>query len=116
MNKVNLFDFCKSISIEVYNTYTVDDLLNYVKGKPTINVDLKELAWQYPHDRISKKRITNVVIDGWPIIVYRDKDGTLKTLDGFHRAYKAIKEGRSQIKAYLITDRDIAILNSRAAN
>jgi hypothetical protein len=94
--------------------YTVDELIAYAKGKPTISVDLNELKWQYPHDRISKKRLEKIVIDGFPIIVYRDAEGTLKTLDGFHRAYKAIKEGRKQIKATLMTDTDLAILKKQS--
>lgn len=114
MARVNLFAYCRTITKENYQTsYTVDELLEYVKGKPVITVDLEELRWQYPHDRISKKRIEKVVIDGWPIVVARDKDGDLYTLDGFHRAYKALKEGRKTIQAYLITDKDFAVLKGK---
>lgn len=105
--------FCKTISQESHGSYTVDELIEYAKGKPVTSVDLEELRWQYPHDRISKKRLDRIVIDGFPIIVMRDADGTLKTLDGFHRAYKAIKESRKTIQAVLITEADLRKLRSR---
>ena len=90
--------------------YTVDQLIEYVKGKPVIEVNLDELRWQYPHDRISKKRLAKIEIDGYPIIVERLDSKTLRTLDGFHRAYKAIKEGRTTIKAVLLTKQDFVNL------
>jgi hypothetical protein len=113
MSLVNVMQFCKTISQESHGSYTVDELIEYAKGKPVTSVDLEELRWQYPHDRISKKRLDRIVIDGFPIIVMRDADGTLKTLDGFHRAYKAIKEGRKTIQAVLITEADLRKLRSR---
>lgn len=91
--------------------YTVDDILKYVVGMPTFTLSLDKLKWQYPHDRISKKRLAGIVIDGFPIIVEELDDGDYRTLDGFHRAYLAIKEGRQTIQAYLITDKDIDRLN-----
>lgn len=114
MARINIKKFCNRISLESYTSYTVDDLLEYVKGKPTFDLDLDKLKWQYPHDRISKKRLAGIVIDGFPIIVEALDDGDYRTLDGFHRAYVAIKEGRRNIKAYLITEKDIAVLNRNA--
>lgn len=111
MTRVNIFKMVQTFSLEQHNTYTVNQLLEYVKGKPVIEIDLEKLKWQYPHDRISKKRLDGIVIDGWPIIVELLDDGDYRTLDGFHRAYLAIREGRTKIKAYLITDKDIAKLN-----
>lgn len=90
--------------------YTVADLIKYVKDKPTIDLSLKELEHQYPHDRISKKRLAGVVIEGYPIIVKKVGD-VYCTLDGFHRAYKALKRGDTSIKAIVITDKDVALLN-----
>lgn len=113
MSRVNVMQFCKSISQEAQGSYTVDELIEYAKGRPVVTIDLEELRWQYPHDRISKKRLANIVIDGFPIIVTRDADGTLKTLDGFHRAYKALKEGRTTIQAVEITAYDLKKLRSR---
>lgn len=94
--------------------YTVDQLIKYAETLPVITVQLSELEWQYPHDRISKKRLAGIVIDGFPVIVTRRTDGTLVTLDGFHRAYKALKEGRKTIKARMITPADIEKLNKDA--
>lgn len=91
-------------------SYTVGELITYAKHKPVIKVELSELKHQYPHDKINKKRLDSVVIDGFPIIVIRLKSGPLATLDGFHRAYKAIKEGRKTIEAVLLTDNDIETL------
>jgi len=93
-----------------YGSYTVDELITYAKNKPVITIDLNELKHQYPHDRISKKRLEKVVIEGFPIIVKRHANGELSTLDGFHRAYKAIKEGRTTIEGVLLTDKDLEIL------
>ena len=94
--------------------YTVDELIAYAKGKATVDIDLSELEWQYPHARISKVRLAKIVIDGFPIIVTRRADGSLATLDGFHRTYKAIKEGRKTIKGVVITEQDQTKLNRAA--
>lgn len=94
--------------------YTVEQLIKYADTKPVVDVNISELTWMYPHDRISKKRLAGVVIDGFPIIVTRRTDGTLVTLDGFHRTYKAWKEGRKTIKARFITPADIEKLNKAA--
>jgi len=96
--------------MSLQGSYTVDELIEYANGKPVITLDLNELKHQYPHDRISKKRLERIVIDGFPIIVKRHAEGYLYTLDGFHRAYKAIKEGRKTIQGVLLSDKDIEIL------
>lgn len=106
-----MVDLARLVTKYSNESYTVDDLIEYAKGRPTIDLSLKELEHQYPHDRISKKRIDKVVIEGFPIIVKQDSDGDWFTLDGFHRAYKALKRGDTTIKAIVITDKDIAILN-----
>ncbi len=88
-------------------SYTVDELIQYAKNKQVIEVELKELQWMYDNPRLNKRRIAKVIIDGYPIIVTHTKDGKLVTLDGFHRAYKAIQEGREYIEAIYISRNEL---------
>lgn len=97
----------RDVELESKWSRTVEQLQTYAKGKPVVNIKLSELKHQYPHDRISKKRLDAVTIDGFPIIALRRSDGTLVTVDGFHRAYKAITQGHSSIKGVILSEADM---------
>lgn len=94
-------------------SYTVAELLEYAKTKPVVTVNISELTWMFDTGRINKRRVAGVVIEGFPIIVTRQANGKLVTLDGFHRTYKAWQEGQTTIKAVIMTTQD---LNKLKAN
>lgn len=100
---------------ESFFSYTVDDLLEYAKKKKPINISLSELMHQYDlNKKVSKTRMSKIVIDGYPIIITK-RDGSWVTLDGFHRALKAIGEGRTHIKAVVITKSDMIKLKKMSS-
>lgn len=116
MGRVNLFEFCNSISVEEFKPIDASAVQLYVKGKATTKIDLVELVWQFTPERIKKHQLdarsqnANLGID--PIVVWRGSGGTLYTLDGYLKAYLAYKQGKSTIQAILLTDKDIAALRN----
>lgn len=93
--------------------YTIDELIEFAKTKPVISVNVSDLTWMYATGRINKQRVGDVVIDGFPIIVIKRPNGKLVTLDGFHRTYKAWKEGRNKIEAVMLTEADLQKLKNK---
>lgn len=108
----NIIEWLERASLEE-GYYTVDQLIEYVKGKPTITVKLSELKWVFEDTKFNKKRVAKAVIDGFPIIVKKTKDGRLAILDGYHRTAKAFQENRTTIEAVLVTEADLVKLKKQ---
>lgn len=90
--------------------YKIDDLIDHIKDKSTIQLNLNELKWAMDGVVPDAKRVDRSVVDSYPIIVTRFRDGRYVTLDGFHRALKAVKEGRVSIEAYPVTEDELETL------
>lgn len=108
----NIIEWLERVSLEE-GYYTVNQLIEYVKGKPTITVKLSELKWVLTDTKLNKKRVAKAVIEGFPIIVKKTKDGRLAILDGHHRTTKALQENHTTIKAVLITEADLVKLKKQ---
>lgn len=90
------------------NRYKVDDVIALANKKQTVDFNLSKLQWleTEPADEQRIQRADATV----PVIVVEYEPNKWATLDGFHRARKAIKAGDATIPAKIVTPNEVASL------
>lgn len=111
MARVNIFEYCRSISTEDFKKITEQDAIEYVKNRAKQTIKLDELRWQYTEERLSKISAKKLADVDKPVIVWYGSGGTLYTLVGYATAKQAIDAGKTQLSGYILTTQDIRKLD-----
>jgi len=97
-------------SNDLGETWRVEDVIKFAKSRPkylhkdfSINSIKHDLSWWQGDKSRMEKADTS-----FPVLVLKEKDGTLTIADGLNRTYKALNvEKKKTIPAYLIPVEDI---------
>lgn len=95
--------------------YSVADTVRKLeKAKyPVTSINVKRLVWQLfaghthgdePVGSEGWATRANQAEMNYPILVVRNKDGSIWCADGNHRLWRAYKNGQKQIKAYVVDE------------
>lgn len=88
--------------------YGIDKLhavLKEEKVSPNTVFKVEDLKWILDHGVSEPNRVNNADTST-PIIVTKESN-TLYVIDGFHRLSRAVKDGKEELKGYLITDKKL---------
>lgn len=84
-------------------TWNIDKLINDSLNFHLIEISIKEIKYDFEELNIeyAMKNDNNA-----PIIVIRYRDGKYELLDGNHRVYRYIQEGKQTIMAYCLQEQE----------